>query len=224
MTEPVWIFAGPSTYGLPFSITTEPGIVWCPPVRRGDIEDLVVREAPGVLAIVDGTFHSYPAVAHVEIREAIEAGWKTFGLSSMGAIRAAEMHHLGLQPWGQVAEHFVGNPATPDDEVALLHGQDKPFLHLSEPLVHIRAFFAHLGEQGMLESQDRESLELELASLWFGDRTLQRVRYMLARLIQDEALRLAVMNQMSDFQRFRLKQIDLLSFLRERPWEGTKAI
>ncbi|WP_425300876.1 TfuA-like protein, partial [Nocardia wallacei] len=33
----------------------------------------------------------------MEIREALEAGWSVWGLSSMGAIRAAEMRLLGMR-------------------------------------------------------------------------------------------------------------------------------
>src|SRR5262245_43068291 len=98
-------------------------IVWLPPVQRGDVERLTKTEPPGDMAIVDGVFHHCPCVGHAELRCALEAGWRIWGLSSMGAIRAAEMHIHGMVGFGKVATAFLDDDSLRDDEVTLLHEQ-----------------------------------------------------------------------------------------------------
>src|SRR5438094_645965 len=93
----VFLFAGP-TLARARAIRPEldlGGVHELPPAQRGDVPRLVREHAtPGVIAIVDGKFHQVLAVGHMEIRNAIAAGWTVWGMSSLGAIRAREMHHL----------------------------------------------------------------------------------------------------------------------------------
>src|SRR5262245_27105209 len=110
-----------------------------PPVERGDIARLVNNSPPGVLVIVDGYFHLRNlSVSHLEIRTALKLGWTVWGLSSMGAIRAAEMHHVGVHGFGDVFARYRDDDDFRDDEVALLHEPTPPYRELSEPLVNIR--------------------------------------------------------------------------------------
>jgi hypothetical protein len=79
------LFVGPSAAGMEPELLERPEVVVHAPARRGDIQALVEHNAqPGCIAIVDGTFHSFPSVGHIEIRHAIEQGWKIWGLASMG--------------------------------------------------------------------------------------------------------------------------------------------
>ncbi len=103
------------------------GIIILPPVKRGDVTRVVQGPEPGVLAIVDGYFHlENLSVGHLEIRLALKRGWQVWGLSSMGAIRAAEMHHMGVHGWGLVFERYRDDPDFRDDEVALLTSPGRP--------------------------------------------------------------------------------------------------
>ena len=98
-----------------------------PPVRRLDVAKLTATERrPGTLVIVDGLFHDTLAVGHAEIREAMRRGWRVWGLSSMGAIRAREMAPLGMKGFGRVFERFEAEADFQDDEVALLHEPRPP--------------------------------------------------------------------------------------------------
>ena len=70
-----------------------------------------------------------------------------WGLSSMGAIRAREMAHLGMRGYGSVYAPFATEGDFQDDEVALLHEPNAPYRPVSEPLVHLREAVAHLASE-----------------------------------------------------------------------------
>ncbi|WP_162184907.1 TfuA-like protein [Allokutzneria albata] len=178
-----------------------------PPVRRGDVEALVSTEEPGTLIIVDGTFHNYPAVGHVELRTALEHGWRVWGLSSMGAIRAAEMEVLGMRGYGAVYQRFATDPSFSDDEVALVHASEPPYRPASEPMVHIRSFLNSLVLEGNLSEHHAQEVTASLKNRWYGDRTHQALAELLPL---DE-----VLPRLADH---RLKTIDLLDFTEEQPW------
>ena len=123
------------------------GVRLLPPVKRRDLSNFLSkagRRRPGVVCIVDGVFHDRLAVGHVEIRDLLERGFRVWGLSSMGAIRAREMQSLGMRGFGRVFELFNAGSDFQDDEVALLHEPTSPFRSSSEPLVHLRAALDHL--------------------------------------------------------------------------------
>ena len=219
MADIAFIFAGPSLFGADLDDRSNDGISWLPPARRGDIERLTAQHAsPGTIGLADGTFHAYPSVGHVELREAIQAGWLVYGLCSMGAIRASEMKHMGMRPWGRVAEAFCTDKDFADDEVALVHGADAPFAPLSEPLIHIREFCADARRHGLL-SVEQETLVIgRLRERWYGERTLANLRQELCSALGAEHLPDVLERSMDDFKPFRLKQADLRTFVALRPW------
>lgn len=188
-------------------------------MRRGDIDNLIANvSTPGVIGLADGTFHTYPSVSHVEVREAMDAGWIVFGLCSMGAIRVSEMRHMGMKPWGKVARMFCDNPNFADDEVALIHGSEAPYIPLSEPLVHIREFTAKACEHGWLTSSQAESVIESLRQRWYGERTLASLRQVLCKVLVADRLPAPVAEAIDEFKAYRLKQADLQSFLNGKPW------
>ena len=177
-----------------------------PPVQRGDLPRLVKEQPPGVIALVDGKFHQVLAVGHAEIRQAIAAGWAVWGMSSLGAIRAREMHHLGMKGFGKVFELYCQPGDFRDDEVTLLHEQDPPYRELSEPLVHLR-----LALRGVIGGELAESLVRELEDMYFGDRTLAWVKNRLGGAYERFA---------ADLDRYRIKSLDLVDFVERRAWSG----
>jgi hypothetical protein len=192
-----------------------------PPVRRGDVAKLIEAERrPGVMAIVDGVFHDKLAVGHAEIRDAIDAGWDVWGLSSMGAIRAREMGPLGMHGFGRVFERFMGEEDFQDDEVALLHEGTAPYRGVTEPLVHLRAAIDHLVERGIVGEADASAVVADLKSRWFGERTVRGTIEALVQRARDAAA--AIRRELSDFHRFALKTSDLERFLEEQPWFGDR--
>jgi hypothetical protein len=213
------MFAGP-TLARARSISPEldlGGVIVLPPVKRGDVTRIAQAPEPGVLVIVDGYFHlENLSVGHLEMRLALKRGWEVWGLSSMGAIRAAEMHHMGVRGWGTVFERYRDDPDFRDDEVALLHEPNPPYREGTEPLVHMRAFLDDLVARGTLAGDQATGVLEELMGMWFGDRSLPRLGELISARKPELADELNA--QFRNFDRFRLKALDLLSFLERRPW------
>jgi hypothetical protein len=185
-----------------------------PPARRDSVSQLTEQHGtPGVILLADGTFHSYPAVGHRELREALEAGWQVWGLCSMGAIRAAEMHTLGMRGYGAVFKAFVNDPDFADDEVALVHGLEPPFVPLSEPMVHIRAYLEHLRATAALPTRQVDQTLAHFKDRWYAERTLPALAEYLVGLGHRTAS-----TEVREFDRFRLKTHDLAAFLTDKPW------
>jgi hypothetical protein len=129
------------------------------------------------------------------------------------------MRHVGMHGFGEVYEWFCRDEDFRDDEVALTHGPTAPYVALSEPLVHIRVWLRELVKTRLLSRAQEKRLLKGLMSLWFGERTLARVRAMVLALIPDRARELD--ETLAGFDRYRLKSRDLSDFLREQPWKSS---
>jgi hypothetical protein len=212
-----WMFVGPTLNGSSH-LAEASGIKLLPPVKRGDLNRLVATRRPGVAVIVDGQFHQCLSVGHAEIRAAIAKDWRVWGLSSMGAIRACEMKHMGMRGYGQVYDWFCRDAEFRDDEVALTHGSDPPYVALSEPLIHIRVWLDELVKTRLLRADQQKRLLRELMSMWYGDRTLSLARAMVLSMVPKREQEI---NQtLADFERYRMKSHDLSRFLSEEPWQS----
>lgn len=215
------LFAGPTLHALPDPLSLVPADLRLKrPVRRGDVAAAVRRLDPGVMVIVDGRFHQSLSVGHREIRKAIEAGWRIWGLSSMGAIRAREMRDLGMRGYGRVYDLFWSEDDFQDDEVALVHEPSPPYRVASEPLVHLRAAAAHLQSQGSLTAEAHDEIVADLKSRWYGERTLPLFRKLVSDAVVAER-RGDVFKEMDSFDRFRWKSLDLKAFLEGDIWRGS---
>ncbi|WP_322617564.1 TfuA-like protein [Pseudomonas sp. BIC9C] len=209
------LFAGPSLQGIDSQLLCSGGLVLRPPIKRGDIERLMMHSPPSNLAIVDGVFHVHPAVGHAEILDAVNAGWRIWGLSSMGAIRACEMDTLGMTGFGEVYRLFASNQDMSDDEVTLIHQAQEPFLPLSEPLIHIRQFLRQWTTEQIITQEQEHDLLTYLKNMWYGNRTLNRLREaLLALAISEKQIDSAIAN----FSAYRIKSLDLANFLKLQPW------
>lgn len=205
-----YLFIGPSSYAIHLDIPSNMKVM--PPAKRGDMEKLMAEYPPGTVVLVDGTYHSYPAVSHAEIRTAIEAGWTFWGLSSMGAIRAVELAPVGMKGYGEVYRMFSSNDDLPDDYVALIHGNETPYIPVSEPLVHIDFFLKELVKDKIITHEVYVDLLKTLSNMWFGYRTLKSVKQILKNYVAEKNLH-ELNEKVNNFQRFRVKNLDVLSFL-----------
>lgn len=131
------VFRGPSLRQE--DIAPYGGFEFRPPVRQGELY-AAARARPKAIGIIDGYFDGQPAVLHKEILWAMTRGIAVFGASSMGALRAAELHSFGMRGVGRIFEAYRDGELTDDDEVALIHGPPETgYVLLSEPMVNIRA-------------------------------------------------------------------------------------
>ncbi|WP_078872616.1 MULTISPECIES: TfuA-like protein [Streptomyces] len=215
----VELFAGPTAHGLPPHLLAQPGLRRHPPARRGHITCLIEHRPPGRIVLVDGRFDEVPAVGHRELLDALAAGWHVTGLGSMGALRAAELHEHGMRGYGRVFAHLLATGA-PDDEVALLHTPAPEYRPLTEALVDLRAFAAHLSAAAVLSPAQAGAVIEDLAGRWFGERHLPAFLDTVGRLAGPAAAA-AARARLPRLPAVRLKTGDLRTYLTERVWNAS---
>lgn len=91
------------------------------PIGAGDVWERTVRRGD-VYVIIDGYFYSQASVRHKELTYLLDSGAIVIGAASLGALRAAELHSLGMDGVGVVYRWFRSGVLNGDDEVAVLHG------------------------------------------------------------------------------------------------------
>ena len=149
------------------------GADYRPPAARDDITT-AVSDGAGVIGLIDGVFFQESSVGHREILAALKSGVRVIGASSMGALRAAELHTLGMEGVGEVYRMYRDGVLISDDEVALAFDPES-FIALSEPLVNIRATIARAEEEGVIDRRTVEILFSAASSLYYPDRTYPRL-------------------------------------------------
>lgn len=135
--------------------------VYMDPVAMGDLYTLMeTRAKPGDrVAIIDGFFEQVPAVWHKEILYAMEKGVEVYGASSMGALRAAELHAFGMRGVGRVFEAYRDAVIEDDDEVAVAHAtREDGYRSLSTAMVSLRFGLGSLLETGRITPAQHDSL------------------------------------------------------------------
>jgi hypothetical protein len=104
-----------------------------------------------VICIIDGYFGNVPSVWHKEILFALKSGTAVCGASSMGALRAAELHAYGMIGFGWVYRAFRRGVLQDDDEVCVIHAvPELNFEPLSEAMVNIRRSLAGMRGRGLI--------------------------------------------------------------------------
>ena len=166
--KPPLVFLGP-TLPQPKAAALLPASVW-PPARRGDIYR-VLAEGYTTIVLIDGEFHGSPSVWQREIADALAEGAVVHGASSMGAIRAAELHSFGMIGHGKIFEWYRDGAIVADDEVALGYGPPElGYPALSEPLVNIRATLQAATPE-VIAPEERDQLIEFIQGLYFLERS-----------------------------------------------------
>ena len=144
--------------------------VW-PPARQGDVwRALELR--PRAIALIDGLFESQPSVWHQEILDALDAGTAVIGGASMGALRAAELHTLGMKGAGRIFRWYRDGEGIDDSDVALLHGGAADgYRPLTVPLVNVR-----WSAERQLPRREAKAVVEASAKIFYQDRTWPRVQ------------------------------------------------
>jgi len=144
-----------------------------PPAARGDLTR-AVADGARVIGLIDGVFFQESSVGHREILAALSAGVRVVGASSMGALRAAELHTLGMEGVGEVYRMYRDGILVSDDEVALAFDPGS-LVALSEPLVNIRATLRRAESEGIIDHASGEALLSGALSLYYPHRTYPRL-------------------------------------------------
>jgi hypothetical protein len=181
MSAEVIVFLGPT---LP--VTEARALLdatYLPPARMGDVYDAVVRRRAGAIAIVDGLFDRVPSVWHKEILFALSREVRVFGSSSMGALRAAELHTFGMEGVGAVFEAFRDGRLEDDDEVTVTHGPaETDFTVTSEAMVNLRSGLERAAAAGVVTTATARALESAAKDRFYPDRSWEQVLFDGAKL------------------------------------------
>lgn len=146
------------------------GVRVLPPARQGDVWR-ALEQGAAAIALIDGVFESQPSVWHREILDALDAGVPVFGGASMGALRAAELHTLGMVGVGRIFRWYRDGEVIDDAEVALLHaGAEHGHRALTVPQVNVR----WSAQQTLPPRQARALIEAS-ARIFYQERTARRV-------------------------------------------------
>jgi len=168
------IFLGPSM-ATAEAAEILPAAEFLPPIRRGDINALMARETPPTrVGIVDGCFLHAMSISPKEITKAMNKGVEFYGSSSMGALRATELHRWGMTGVGDIFQMFHTGEVDADDEVAITFDPDT-LRALSVPMVNFRVAVRDLTERGLMEAEFGQRLLAVAKALYFPDRTVEAV-------------------------------------------------
>lgn len=146
--------------------------VFLPPVAQGDVYAAFEEYKPQVIGIIDGYFENVPSVWHKEILYAMAQGVHVFGASSMGALRAAELHQFGMAGIGEIFEAYRDGLLEDDDEVAVIHGPaELGYPALSEALVNVRKTLSDARMADILDTTQCKILLTRAKTLHYKQRS-----------------------------------------------------
>ncbi len=172
-----------------------------PPAKRGDVFR-AAKEGAKIVGLIDGVFFQDSAVAHKEVLAVLEMGVAVVGASSMGALRAAELHSFGMVGVGEIFRLYRKCILISDDEVALIFDPIN-FAPLSEPLVNIRENVRAATENGYIDPDAGEVILAAASSLYFPKRTYDRILEVATGLdeLQREGFKRFLLEEKGDLKR-----------------------
>jgi len=149
-----------------------------PPIKRGDVRELMRNRTPDAIGIVDGQFLQSFSISPKEVLEAMDAGVKVYGSSSMGALRAVELAPYGMVGVGQIFRLFASGELDADDEVAMVY-DSHTLRPTSDPLVNMRVALEAARSKGFISEETRTLIINEAQKCYFPERNY---KYVLSRL------------------------------------------
>jgi hypothetical protein len=141
-----------------------------PPIRRGDLAKLPSETQ--IVGIIDGVFHQSLAVSPKEVIALLDRGTRVYGASSIGALRAAEMHQQGMIGVGAIFQMYRDGEIDADDEVAVAYDPGSGRA-VSEPLVNIRFVLKIAVEQGIIGRDAEAAIISKLKEVYYPLRSYQ---------------------------------------------------
>ncbi|QPF83190.1 hypothetical protein IC762_26210 [Bradyrhizobium genosp. L] len=171
------VFAGPSI--TESEMRKHAVATYAAPVRRGDLADL---DDYDTVVIVDGEFGQSLSVSPKEILGLLARGKTVIGASSMGALRASELDRSGMLGIGWVYDYFRRSVVRRDADVALVYSpfDMKP---ITVPMVDLEYWMEGASRAGLISRPDRARLLKAGRSIFFADRTPDRLMEALHRAV-----------------------------------------
>ncbi len=170
MARRVYVHTGPTLSAADVR-SVIPEAVVLPPVAATDLLRLDLRRGD-VVVIVDGYFQQAQAVRHKEILLLLERGVEVWGAGSMGALRAAELHPLGMRGAGAVFRLYTRGVIDGDDEVGVTHGPaERGYPVVADALVNVRCTVRQAVRDGLVSRDDAADFITAAAATPFEQRT-----------------------------------------------------
>ncbi|HUP57444.1 MAG TPA: TfuA-like protein [Bdellovibrionota bacterium] len=147
---------------LPDAIVSEP-------IGRWDVEK-DIAERTNVLAIIDGKFGQVPPVVPGEIMDALRVGILVYGSSSMGALRAADLHPFGMIGVGKIFHLIKDSEAFRDDYLGqlIVSGFSRD---LSLPYIDFYFNLRELEKRGKVARRVVQKVERIFGDIHFSQRS-----------------------------------------------------
>ena len=158
-----------------------------PPVKRGDLAGASEYD---VFVIIDGEFGQNLSVTPKEILAVLANGKTVIGASSMGALRASELDRSGMIGVGWVYEYFRRSAVRRDSDVALVYSPFD-FKPITVPMVDLEYWMEQISAAGLIANRERARLLKLAGSIFFADRTPDRLMAALRGAIGGEMLELS---------------------------------
>lgn len=176
-----------------------------PPVRHGDVLRLNARQGD-VVVVIDGLFHGTAPVRHKEILHLLASGVTVVGASSMGALRAAELHPFGMVGVGEIFRAYRDGVIDADDEVTVVHTHDGSW-QFCQPLVNIRHILHKAVADEVIDPDSAKVLIEHARRLHYPERSWTALR---DRAVTAEQPQLAaVLERLMDRYACTAKNMDL---------------
>ena len=142
-----------------------------------------------MFVILDGEFGQNLSVTPKEILAVLERGKTVIGASSMGALRASELDRSGMIGVGWVYNYFRRSPVRRDADVALVYSPFD-FKPMTVPMVDVEYWMEQALTAGRIMPRESARLLKLARSIFFADRTPDRLMDALRRAIGAETTRL----------------------------------
>jgi TfuA protein len=143
------------------------------PAERGDVAQ-AVKDGATTIVLIDGLLiYNYPP-SPMEIFHAIQAGVRVIGSASLGALRAVELRHHGMQGSGWVHKQYLERQIFADDEV-VTSIDSRTSSALTIPLVRIRFAANRLRHLGLISATQEQDVIIKLGTVYYEDRTAVRL-------------------------------------------------
>jgi hypothetical protein len=186
----VHVFSGPSTADS--AVLEMPEVCPHPPVMHGDLYRLRLEPGDKVL-IIDGLYQHEAPVRHKEILSLCASGVQVYGAASIGALRASELHGLGMPGLGTVFGWYRDGRLNSDADVAVVHGDaDVGFRAFTHAMVSILDRCEELQRTGRLDAHSAAAVTEIARSVHFTERSSTALLVAARKHGQESAMRTVV--------------------------------
>lgn len=166
---PPVVFLGPSATKNDV-LSSLPNALIQPPVQRGDLYRFRILNH-SLFVVIDGVFSNTLSISPREVVDVISDGATFIGVSSMGALRAADCQPAGAFGYGNIFRLFHQQIISSEDEVAVIYNPEVPYPPYSEPLINLRIALRRAKRKNLIKDKDCQRIIFSANNLHYSERT-----------------------------------------------------